>query len=60
MTVRAKVIGELLENNKVKEYDTINFEFLNFYLKNNVNIIMHNEAPTLLKACAVGVVVRNE
>jgi hypothetical protein len=54
------VIAKLVKENAIKEYDTINLEFGNFYLKQNIKIVNYNIAPTLLHKCDVAVVVSSK
>ena len=57
MTIKERVIAKLMSENDLREYDVINFENMNFYLRNGTNILKHNEVPTLLTSCNVAVVV---
>ena len=60
MTMQKQVIQKLLDENKLKEYDTINFGSMGFYLKYGTNIVKHNEIPTLTTGCDVAVVLKGE
>lgn len=57
MSIKHNVIKKMLEDNILKEYDTINLDNINFYVKYGTNIIKHEEVPTLTTKCNVAVVV---
>lgn len=57
MTTRTKVIQKLIDENKVKEFDTINLGNIGFYLNYGTSIIRHNESPTLTTKGNVAVVI---
>lgn len=57
MTTRTKVIQQMLNDNKVKEFDTINLSCVGFYLNFGTNIVRHNESPTLTTKGNVAVVI---
>lgn len=57
MTIKEKTIAKLYKENKIKKYNVINLSNMNFYLRNECNIVRYNEAPTLITNCEVYVVV---
>lgn len=57
MTKREQVLNKLINEGNLKEFDTINIEYIGMYQKYGTNIIKSNEAPTLLTKCSVGVVL---
>lgn len=57
MTLQEQTIMKLLMEGKLKTYDVINLDNINFYLKYGSNIVKHNEVPTLTTNCAVAVVI---
>lgn len=57
MTLQEQTIMKLLMEGKLKTYDAINLDNINFYLKYGSNIVKHNEVPTLTTNCAVAVVI---
>ena len=58
MTIKEKVIAKLYKEDKLKKYNTINFDFGNFYLRHDKsNIVKENEVPTLITSCEIYVVV---
>ena len=60
MTKQNQAIQKLLNENKLKEYDSINLENIGYYLNYGTNIIKHNEIPTLTTNCAVAVVLKGD
>ena len=60
MTHQNQTIDKLLDENKLKEFDTIDVGFIGFYRKNGTNIIKHNISPTLITKNTVAVVLKEE
>lgn len=47
MTKRDEVIIKLFKENKLKEYDVINGDNINFHIVYGTNIVSHNIVPTI-------------
>ncbi len=57
MINRDKVLTKLLNENKLKEYDTINLNNMGYHLKYGTNIIKNDISPTLTTKSALLVVL---
>ena len=57
MTIYKRLLLRLIEQNKIKKYDSISLEFGCYCFKNNVDpTIRHNIVPTLTTKCYIVVV----
>lgn len=57
MTIQDQAIRKMMEENKLKAYDTIDLGSIGFYLNHGTNIIKHGIVPTLRTKSYVAVVV---
>ena len=60
MTIQEQAINKMIDENKLKPYDTIDLSSIGFYLNYGVNIIKHGIVPTLRTKSYVAVVLEED